>query len=151
VSGVAGWKNLPESLQQEVADLTSRHFYETRMPGFDWPRFITDWPIRNPRPRTGEPILFVTEHHSVRIPELDEAKSREVLDALFACLYAPERRYEHVWQLNDLLVWDNLAHQHARTRYSDPGQGKRALQRVALSEVGFHDLIEQERARQLAA
>lgn len=150
VSGAAAWRHLPDDLKQRVAGLSSNHFYQTRMPGFDWPTFETNWPIRYPHPRTGEPILFVTEHHSVRVPELDEAESREVLDALFAALYAPARQYEHVWQLDDLLLWDNLVTQHARREQSDPGGGKRALQRVALAEVGFHDLIDRERARQAA-
>jgi len=150
VSGVAGWLHLSDELKQRLAGLTSDHFYKTRMPGFDWPTFETNWPIRFVHPRTGEAILFVTEHHSVRVPELGEAESRALLDALFAALYAPERQYEHVWQPGDLLVWDNLSTQHARREVSDPGEGKRALQRVALAELGFHELIERERARQAA-
>ncbi len=106
--------------------------------------------MRERHPRTGRPILLVTEHHADRILEMDEARSREVLDGLFEVLYAPEARYEHAWHLDDLLIWDNLAIQHARTERSDPAEGKRALQRVALAEKGLPELIERARARQAA-
>lgn len=151
ISGHAAWNHLPDELKEELAGLTLRHFYSTRMPDFDWPDFIAEHPVRYEHPRTGKPILFVTENHAQRIIELDEDRSRALLDQLFCYLYAPERKYEHVWQLDDLLMWDNLVLQHARTQHSDPGQGKRALQRVALSNVALPELIEQARERAKAA
>lgn len=151
VSGRAAWAKLPAPLQQELADKTLHHLYISRMPEYGWPDFEADHPVRLTHPRTGEPILFVTEHHAERILELDEKCSRDVLDELFTYLYAPEARYEHWWQLDDLLMWDNLAIQHARTKESKPSEGKRALQRVALAEVGLPELIEQAKAQQKAA
>ncbi|MEZ5891468.1 MAG: TauD/TfdA family dioxygenase [Xanthobacteraceae bacterium] len=100
--------------------------------GMDWPTFVADHPVKAISERSGRPILLVTEHHATRILEMDEAQSDAVLQELYSYLYAPERRYEHVWQEGDLLVWDNMALQHARTAQSDPGEGRRALQRVAL-------------------
>lgn len=151
VSGVAAWRKLPADFQAELADKTLRHLYISRMPEYGWPDFITDHPLRFEHPRTGEPILFATEHHAERILELDEAPGRAVLDRLFAVLYAPEARYQHWWELDDLVIWDNLAIQHARTEESRPSQGKRALQRVALAEVGLPELIERAREREKAA
>jgi len=139
VSGAAAWRGLSSELQEELADKTLRHVYVSRM-AYGWPDFEG----------TGEPVLFVTEHHAERILELDEGRSREVLDRLFETLYAPDARYEHQWQLDDLLMWDNLALQHARTEHSDPAQGKRALQRVALAEVGLQELVDRARAKQAA-
>jgi taurine dioxygenase len=43
-------------------------------------------------------------------------RSAELLKELFATLYAAERRYEHIWRRGALVIWDNLAIQHARTR-----------------------------------
>lgn len=43
-------------------------------------------------------------------------RSAELLKELFATLYAAERRYEHIWRRGELVIWDNLAIQHARTR-----------------------------------
>lgn len=150
VSGRAAWKKLPDALQDELADKTLLHFHVSNE-AYGWPDFEAEHPVRLIHPRTGDPILLVTEHHAKRILELSEERSRAVLDELFATLYAPEARYEHRWQLDDLLMWDNLAIQHARTQHSDPGEGKRALQRVALAEVGLPELIERVRERQKAA
>jgi alpha-ketoglutarate-dependent taurine dioxygenase len=150
VSGRAAWKKLPAERQGELADKTLLHLYVSNM-AYGWPDFEAEHPVRLIHPRTGEPVLFVTEHHAERILEIDEARSREVLAALFAALYAAEARYEHWWQLDDLLMWDNLAIQHARTEESRPSGGKRALQRVALAEVGLQELVDRARERQKAA
>lgn len=149
VSNAAAWAGLPEAMRAELGDMTVRHFLEAR-PAYGWPDFVHDHPLRLDHPRTGRPLLFVTEHHATRILELDPARSQAVLADLFAHLYAPERRYEHPWRVGDLVIWDNLAVQHARTRPSDPSEGERAMQRVALSEVGLDELVERARARQAA-
>ena len=147
VSNGAAWQRLPGDMQEELADKTLRHVLVSTVPGYDWPDFVADHPLRLIHPRTGQPLLLATEHHAARILELDEAGSRAMLDRLFAELYAPERIYLHRWQIDDLLLWDNLALQHARTEEADPGQGRRALQRVALSEVGLAELVERARVR----
>ena len=151
VSSAAAWDRLPGALQAELADKTLRHFYSSRMMVADWPTFAAEHPVRLLHPKTGRPILLVTENHAERIVELDEARSRAVIEELFGYLYAPEARYQHWWQLDDLIMWDNLAIQHARTEEAHPRAGKRALQRVALAEVGFHELLERARAVEAAA
>jgi taurine dioxygenase len=122
----------------------------SKLTAMNWPRFVAEHPVRLIHPRTGVPLLLVTEHHAERILELDEARSRAVIDEIFAVMYAPERRYTHWWQPDDLLIWDNLALQHARTEEAVPSRGRRALQRVALSEVGLPELVERARAREAA-
>ena len=99
-----------------------------------------------PHPRSGRPLLFVTENHVTEIEGLDEAESAPLLARIFACLYAPERQYEHIWRPGDLLVWNNLAIQHARTRVAAPSAGRRVMQRVALGRHGFHDQVAALRA-----
>lgn len=149
VSSMAAWNKLPTELQQRVADKTLRHLHVSNT-AYDWPDFIAEHPMRFEHPRHGRPILLVTEHHADRVLELDEGESRALIDELFGYIYAPEAKYEHQWQLDDVLVWDNLVCQHARTKRSDPSEGKRALQRVALAEVGLPELIERARARKAA-
>jgi alpha-ketoglutarate-dependent taurine dioxygenase len=151
VSSMAAWDKLPAALQEELADKTLRHLHVSNVPAYNWPDFIADHPVRKLHPRTGRPILLVTEHHADRILELDEPSSKAMIEQLYGYLYAPEARYEHWWQVDDLLIWDNLAVQHARTQRSDPAEGPRALQRVALAEVGLPELIERARERQQAA
>jgi taurine dioxygenase len=82
-------------------------------------------------PRTGTPILYVGEMQAERVVELDERASRDLLDELLAHLYRPEHRYDHAWEVGDLVVWDNLALQHGRGAVT--ADGPRTLRRVALA------------------
>lgn len=148
VSGVAAWRSLPEDLKSAVEGTMLRHKLDMFASGYDWPVFLAEHPTVLPHPRTGRPVLFVTEYHADRIVELDEAQSRSVLDRLFAHLYAESARYEHRWQLHDLLMIDNIALQHARTAQADPAAGERALQRVALSDATLDDLVERAREQE---
>ncbi len=45
---------------------------------------------------------------------LSPAENEELLEELFTHLYAPEHQLVHGWFQNDLVVWDNIAVQHAR-------------------------------------
>jgi taurine dioxygenase len=150
VSNRAGWQRLAPERQQALAGLTLRHELVMSMTGYDWPPFVADHPLRFPHPRTGEPLLLLTEHHATRILELDDAASAALIAELCAHLYAPECQYDHIWQLGDVLMWDNLVLQHARREPSDFAGGPRALQRVALAEVGLPELVERARARERA-
>jgi taurine dioxygenase len=153
VSNLVAWNGLPAPLQAELGGRKARHYYASaQLLDLDWPVFEAWHPIRLEHPRTGRPLLFVTEHHVDRIEGMTEARSAAVLQELFAQLYAPERRYEHDWREGDLVIWDNLAVQHARTREAKPSRGVRALQRVAMGRYGFLDQLEAlRRARAVEA
>ncbi len=150
VSNHAAWDRLVPEMQARLAGLTLRHAYISDVSEYGWPPFIADHPVRFAHPRTGRPLLLVTEFHATRILELGEDKSSALIAELCAHIYAPECQYDHVWQLHDLVMWDNLAVQHARRQQSDFAGGPRALQRVSLAEVGLPELIERARERQLA-
>jgi taurine dioxygenase len=156
VSSVQAWKSLPPERQSLLAEKTLLHRLGASIAYGDWPEFLADHPVRLVHPRTGEPILYVTEHHATRIHELDAETSERILAELFAHLYAPERVYMHAWARHDLVVWDNLAVQHARPEIAEPADGARAMQRVALSDTPYYELVERawgqqrERERQAA-
>ncbi|MCJ2178833.1 TauD/TfdA dioxygenase family protein [Novosphingobium album (ex Hu et al. 2023)] len=150
VSGTAGWRHLPQDLKDDVEGTTLRHKLDMFASGYDWPVFIAEHPTVLPHPRTGQPVLFVTQYHADRILEFDDGRSRAVLEHLFAHLYADEARYDHIWQLHDLLMIDNIALQHARMAHADPAEGERALQRVALSDATLDELVERARAQEAA-
>jgi taurine dioxygenase len=142
------WQRLPESLRERIRGLTARHAFDlTTQRGDERYRFV-DLPEREPRavhpvayphPRTGTPVLYVSEMQTVRLLELDEAASDALLEELFAVLYAPDNVYEHRWQPGDLLLWDNLALQHAR----DPMPAEpRTLRRITLATKGVQDQVD---------
>lgn len=146
ISNAVAWQALPEALRAELGDAKGRHYYESSY-GIDlgMPVFEYWHPIRMPHPRTGQPLLFVTEHHVDRIEGMSETRAGEVLQELFATLYAPERRYEHVWREGDLLIWDNLAIQHARPEVAELSHGRRIMRRVQLGKLGFLEQVDRLR------
>ncbi len=147
VSNAVAWQQLPEPLQNELRHLKARHYFDaSHHMGFDWPVLEYWHPVCLAHPKTGQPLLFVTEHHVDRIETMTEVRSAEVLKELFATLYAAERRYEHIWRRGDLVIWDNLAIQHARTRAAEPSQGKRIMRRVQLGRIGFIEQLERAAA-----
>ncbi len=147
VSGIRGWSALAADLKELLAPMTLRHRHVTSV-GAGWPEFIAEHPVRTLHPRTGRPILFVTEHHANRILELDPEVSKATLNQLFDHLYGDEHIYTHRWQRHDLVIWDNLAIQHARREAADPSAGKRAVQRVATNEIPFSELLKKARLQE---
>ena len=58
--------------QRQLKGLTLRHLHISNVAEYNWPDFIADHPMRFPHPRTGKPLLLVTEHHADRVLELGE-------------------------------------------------------------------------------
>lgn len=85
---------------------------------------------------TGRRYIFPGETHSAAIIGLSEADSEALLEELFALLYAPENIYDHEWRTGDLVIWDNLAVQHARKPVTG---GIRTLQRVSTGRFAYWD------------
>lgn len=103
----------------------------------DWPG--TRHPVLKPHPGTGKPILYLNASHSDRIVELGTEESEALIQELFALLYAPANRYDHHWRNGDLLVWDNLALQHARPPV--PEGVARTLRRVEIGSALYQELM----------
>lgn len=143
VSNARAWDALPEVTKGQLRGRKARHYYASGAQMHqDWPTFEYWHPACLAHAKTGRELLFVTEHHVDRLEGMAEDEAADVLQQLFAELYAPDHRYEHVWQLGDLVAWDNLAVQHARTRPAERSGGERCLQRVAIGEHGFMEQLE---------
>ncbi len=67
--------------------------------------------------------------------------SDQLLDEVFALLYAEHEIDEHRWNTGDLVVWDHFALQHARGDLR--GISPRILQRVAVADKRFFELCPQ--------
>jgi len=87
-------------------------------------------PVAHRHPRTGATLLYVSQGMTKEIVGLSIDESESLLDELFAHMYAPGNVCEHEWQRGDLLMWDNLAVQHARPHVSVEGP-VRTLRKVA--------------------
>jgi taurine dioxygenase len=148
ISNALAWQRLSPTLQRELKGLKARHYFVSS-DDIDLGRPVFEFwhPVCMIHPRTGQPLLFITEHHVDRIEGMSEERCAIVLKLLFDKLYAPEQRYEHVWRRGDLLIWDNLAIQHARTRVAEPSEGRRVMRRVQLGEVGFLEQVRRLRIK----
>jgi taurine dioxygenase len=149
ISNAVGWDCLPAAVQDHLRSRTVEHRYDAPPEmQLDWPPLAARHPACMRHPRTGREFSFICENYVTAIDDLSAVDSDAMLQTIFDTLYASERHYVHVWVLGDLLVWDNLAIQHARTVPSPPSTGRRILQRVAIGRHNFPDQLEDARATQ---
>ena len=118
---------LPEDIRTRLADATVTHDFEKfwehmrrdkastrppmteeqrrRRPPVVHPLFLT-------HPITGRKVLYCNPGYAMRINELPDGESADMLADLFAHQLQPRFRHTHGWTENDLLVWDHLGTIH---------------------------------------
>lgn len=70
-------------------------------------------------PETGSPALYLGRRRQSYIEGYDLDASEALLDRLWEYATLPENTYEHAWQVNDVLLWDNRITMHRRDSF-DP-------------------------------
>lgn len=123
----AAYDDLPQALKDELDGMTITHdfnkFWEMmrREKGSTRPPLTEEQKRRKPpvshpvfltHPITGRKVLYANPGYSVRINELPEARSAEVLDFLFQHQLQEKYRYRHQWHEGDVLMWDNMGTIH---------------------------------------
>ena len=83
---------------------------------------------------TGRPYVFVNSQSTACLIGVADAESDALIDELFSSLYAEDNVYEHKWRNGDIVIWDNLALQHARGPITG---GVRTLQRVTIARLSY--------------
>jgi alpha-ketoglutarate-dependent taurine dioxygenase len=144
VSAVDGWDSLPDHLRKAVAHRSAiQHYdpevYRKRAAGdenvlvstYDTGEDFVTTPIAFTHPRTGKTILYVCQQTTQRIADLPHDESDAVLDALFDHLYAEGKELAHHWREGDLVIWDNLALQHARPNVAVDGPPRTLRKTIA--------------------
>lgn len=143
ISSIDAYRRLPEALKNCIKDLRVQNVSSGgNMAGrpvkkiYDpmYPQIVR--PMVLEHPDSGTPILYVTRGQTVRVADLPDDESDALLDELFGYLYAKEYVFEHRWRRGDVLFWDNLALQHARS--SIKGLGNRTLQRTAAGKKSLY-------------
>ena len=129
---------LPADLRSRVAEFKAVHETGQQRRGAHKDQLVvpqhevhrsTAKPVIWRHPRTGRELLYVSQQMTARIEGLDPAESEALLEELFAHLYRQEAVLDHEWQQGDLVVWDNLALQHARGNVEIEGP-ERTLRKV---------------------
>jgi taurine dioxygenase len=87
-------------------------------------------PIVITNPDSGRKSLYVATLNTMWIEGMDRAESEAILQRLFDIVEDPSIIYDHVWQIGDLVMWDNLACLHARTNW--PSEQRRTLRRCTV-------------------
>jgi taurine dioxygenase len=152
ISMAAGYDTMPDDLRNRVADLEARHGQlEGGYPNRGGDDDVIDTyfedsrstvtPVLNRHPRTGRSLLYVSQQCTIDIEGLPGDENEALLEELFQHLYADGRVLAHEWREGDLVVWDNLAAQHARGVVDLDGS-ERTLRKV----FGPMRLTERERS-----
>jgi taurine dioxygenase len=122
----AAYDDLPESLKTRLAGMTITHDFEKfwekmrlekgqRPPLTDAQRAAkppVSHPIFMTHPITGKKVLYANPGYSMRINELPEAESDEILSFLFKHQLQEKYQYRHRWSVGDVLMWDNMGTLH---------------------------------------
>ena len=69
-------------------------------------------PIFLKHPITGRKVLYANPGYSMRINQLPQKESDEILEFLFEHQLKPEYRYRHEWAEGDVLMWENFGTIH---------------------------------------
>jgi taurine dioxygenase len=139
-SGARAYQALPSDLKERLEVCHTLHCLaienEKRARDRDLPPYIprSVHPAIMRHPISDQPLLYVCYQQIDKIFGMSEEESEALLAELFGYLYAPENIYEHHWRNGDLVIWDNLALQHARLQAPT---GPRTLQRVTCAEKGI--------------
>lgn len=88
-------------------------------------------PVVTTHPESGKKILYISKDTEVEIPELSLEEGRILIEKLRAHTFKDEYRYEHQWQVGDIVLWDNRSTAHSRTAF--PETEVRDLHRVSLA------------------
>lgn len=123
----AAYEGLPQALKTRLDGMTITHDFakfwdkmrmgkgSTRPPLTDAQRKAKP-PVSHPvfltHPITGRKVLYANPGYSMRINELPQNESDEILAFLFEHQLQPKYQYKHRWQVGDVLMWDNMGTIH---------------------------------------
>lgn len=139
-SGFRAYERLAPALQERLVGLNALQVKQrfsdrtNRLTDLQPGDLCTVHPVVGRQQGTRRPYLFVNENMTPLVIGLPADESDALLRALCAALYVPGEVYEHAWRPGDLVLWDNLAVQHARGRISSD---RRTLQRVSITELSY--------------
>jgi taurine dioxygenase len=123
----AAYEGLPNSIKESLSGKTVLHDFEkfwemmrrekgSKRPPLTEAQRKAKPPVSHPvfltHPLTGRKVLYANPGYAVRINELPERESDEVLRFLFEHQVKPEYRYTFHWQEGDVLLWEDIGTIH---------------------------------------
>jgi len=131
---------LPAGLKQRIATLKIKHDGTYNSGGYlrqgvtptDDPRTSPGavHPLVCTHPDTGRQMLYLGRRRNAYLLGLELAESEALLDELWQYVERPEFSWEHVWQVGDLVMWDNRCTMHRRDPFDD--SARRVMHRTQI-------------------
>jgi taurine dioxygenase len=123
------YQSLPPELKRRIAGLKIKHDGTYNSGGFlrqgvtptDDPRTSPGalHPLVCTHPDTGRQMLYLGRRRNAYLAGLDLPESEALLDELWRFVERPEFKWEHVWRVGDLVMWDNRCTMHRRDPFDD--------------------------------
>ena len=88
-------------------------------------------PLVRKHPSTKKSSLFLSPHTMVKIHDYDDSAGRELLDFLIEHSIQSKYVYKHIWNNDDIVMWDNRCTMHSVEPF-DNNTIKRIMHRVTL-------------------
>jgi len=121
------WDSLDPILRAAIRGKKAKHDYTYTSVGErrkDFPEVLDPreapgptHPIVRTHPDTGRESLYLGRRLNCYILGLSLNESEKLLDQLWKHAVKPEFTYEHVWQVGDVLMWDNRCTMHRREAF----------------------------------
>jgi taurine dioxygenase len=129
VNMYAVYDSLPETLKRRIAGRRVKHDGTYNSGGYvrqgvvpsDDPREAPGalHPLVYTHPETGRPALYLGRRRNAYVEGLELAESEALLDALWGYVDQAALTWTNVWQVGDLVLWDNRCTMHRRDPF-DP-------------------------------
>jgi taurine dioxygenase len=134
-SGYAAYETLAPALRQKLEGRRAFHHYNYDAVKRNDPRRTPAFaqcvhPVFRTNEDTGRKAVYVNRLMTMGIEGMPPEESEPLLNALFDHAEKPEFVYEHVWQVGDLVMWENRCSSHARTDF--PSTERRLMLRTTV-------------------
>ena len=88
-------------------------------------------PLVRTHPETGRKALWLNTRSEVELLNYDDVAGSALIAQLRKHILKPEFRYDHSWETDDIVFWDNQVTLHSRTPF--PAEQRRLLKRISLA------------------
>jgi taurine dioxygenase len=136
----AVYEALPADLKRRIGDLRVKHDGTYNSGGYvrqgvapsDDPRAATGvfHPLVCTHPETGRRLLYLGRRRNAYIEHFDLGESEALLDTLWSYTDRAQFTWHTVWQVGDLVLWDNRCTMHRRDPF-DPA-ARRVMHRTQI-------------------
>jgi len=127
----AAYESLPSALKEKTEGATVAHCYEGRRDG----SFPTVYhPLVREHPVTGRKALYGATSTCIGVKGMTDEEASDFLGEVSRYAIAPEVQYEHQYQVDDVVIWDNAAALHTGPKLDEATgeQDARIMNRVSV-------------------